>query len=142
MAEAYLRHCLTSNGSIGKRHRVSSGGTLGIVDDPAATASIAVMSQECEIDLSSHRSRGLNREIVEDADVILVMDASHRRYLQTIYPAHVPKVRLLSDFAPRGSGVSRGGDIFDPVGMEPEAFRRCFRLIRACVDGFVESVRE
>ena len=140
MAAAYLRTRLSMNGS--GRHRVLSGGTLGIVDDPAAAPAVAVLAQECNIDLRSHRSRGLCREEVEDADIILVMEATHRRFIRMLYPAHVPKVRLLSEFAPRGSGIPRGGDIFDPIGMEPDAFARCFQLMRLCLDAFADGLAD
>ena len=115
---------------------MSSGGTLGIIDDPPALAAVAVLKQECGIDLSPHRSQGLSRDEVEDADVILVMEAAHRRFLRMMSPVHVAKVRLLSEYAPPRSGVPRGSDIFDPVGMEPEAFVHCFRMMRVCLDEF------
>ncbi|MFQ5700459.1 MAG: hypothetical protein ACE5HU_01265 [Acidobacteriota bacterium] len=138
MAAAYLTSVLAANGRC--RHRVESGGTLGITGNPAAEAAIAVLDQACSVDLRPHRSRGLSREAVEDADTILVMESSHRRYIRTLYPPHHTKVRLLSEFAPRASGVPRGTDIFDPIGMDPEAFGRCFQIMRACLDGFIATL--
>ncbi len=137
MAEAYLRHLLEQRGGA---HRVSSAGTLGIVDDRAAADAIAVLAEEVAIDLRPHRTQGLSRAEVEDADWILVMENRHRRYLSTLYPAHARKVRLLTEFAPPGSGIARGSDVFDPVGMEREAFRACFRLIRTCLEAFVDTL--
>jgi protein-tyrosine phosphatase len=141
MAEAYLRHRLAGSDN-SNRFRVSSAGTLGITDDRPAAMAVAIVAEETGIDLSPHRTRGLNREEVEDADLILVMEGRHRRYLSTLYPAHVGKVRLLTEYAPPGGGVSAGADIFDPVGMEPDAFRACFRMIRVCLDALVDELRE
>jgi len=140
MAAVYLQSRLAA-GKAG-RTRVDSGGTLGIVGDPAAQAAVAVMRQVCDLDLRPHRSAGLSREQVEDADAILVMEGSHRRFIRMLYPSHVSRVRLLSEFAPRGSGVVRGGDIFDPIGLEPEAFARCFQLMQTCLDRFVDSLED
>lgn len=141
MAEAYLRHRLKGTQQPGVFH-ISSCGTLGIIDDPPASAAVAVMAEENGIDLAAHRSRALNREKVEEADLILVMEKRHRRHLKTLYPAHGAKVRLLSEFAPPGSGLSAKREIFDPVGMEPEAFRECYRMIRTCLDGFVSDLEK
>lgn len=128
-----------ANGRTGS-HRVSSAGTLGISGAEADGLAVAVLRREAGIDLEPHRSRGLSRDRIEDADVILVMEEQHRRHLQTLYPGHLPKVRLLSEFAPRASGLLRGGDVYDPIGMDAEAFRTCFSLIRLCVDGFLETL--
>lgn len=138
MAEFYLRSHLPAP----SRHRVLSRGTLGLHDDPAAEAAIAVMRLESDVDLSPHRSRGLKREEIEDADLILVMERRHRRYLATLYPAHIGKVRLLTDYAPPGSGVAPGSNIFDPMGMDPEAFRECYHLIQVCMDAFIKQLQE
>lgn len=139
MAEAYLRHRLEEeNPSI--RHRVTSAGTLGIVGDGPAPMAAAIVMQESHLDLSSHRSRGVVKEEVEDADLILVMEAVHLRHLQTLYSAHARKIRLLTDFAPPGRRPGRGADVFDPVGQGPEAFRDCYHLIQACLDNVVKSL--
>ncbi len=99
------------------------------------------MASEAGLDLSEHRTQGVSRQSVEDADVILVMENRHRRYLSTLYPAHVEKVKLLSQYVPAGMGLSKGDDIFDPVGMETAAFRQCFHIIRGCLDRFAEALR-
>jgi protein-tyrosine phosphatase len=141
MAEAYLRHRLSSDNH-DRRHRVTSGGTLGIENDRPARTAVTVLAEETGIDLSRHRTRGINREEVEDADLILVMESRHRRYLSTLYPSHTAKVWLLTEYAPPGSGVPRGGDIFDPIGMEPDAFRACFRMLRVCLDAVADDLQE
>jgi protein-tyrosine phosphatase len=141
MAEAYLRHRLKGM-DLATEVRVRSCGVLGILDDAAAPGAVAVAAQEGGLDLTAHRSRGVAREEIEDADVILVMETSHRRFLGTFYPAHVSKVRLLSEFAPARSGVSAGEDIFDPIGMDLEAFRSCFQKMRSCLDAFVSTLLE
>ena len=141
MAEAYLKHRLDSDNH-GSRHRVTSGGTLGIENDRPAKTAVAIVAEEAGLDLRNHRTRGINREEVEDADLILVMESRHRRYLSTLYPSHTAKVRLLTEYAPAGSGVPRGSDVFDPIGMEPDAFRACFRMLRVCLDAVADDLRE
>lgn len=137
MADIYLRHRL---GLKNNAYTVSSAGTLGIQDDRADVQAVSVVASEAGLDLSTHITRGITRESVEEADLILVMEKRHRRYLATLYPGHVKKVQLLSAYVPRGLGLARGDDIFDPVGMEREAFRQCFHLIRSCLDSLAEDL--
>jgi protein-tyrosine phosphatase len=137
MADIYLRHRLGLHNS---SYTVSSAGTLGIHDDLAASEAVSVVASEAGLDLSAHSTRGVTRESVEEADIILVMEKRHRRYLATLYPGHVKKIHLLSEYVPKGLGLARGDDIFDPVGMEREAFRQCFHLIRSCLDRFAEDL--
>jgi protein-tyrosine phosphatase len=137
MAEIYLRHRLGLNNST---YTVSSAGTLGIHDDRADSQAVSVVASEAGLDLSTHSTRGVTRETVEEADLILVMEKRHRRFLATLYPGHVKKVHLLSEYVPRGLGLAQDDDIFDPVGMELEAFRQCFHLIRSCLDSFAEDL--
>jgi protein-tyrosine-phosphatase len=138
-ADAYLRKRLSANGR-SLQHRVSSAGTLSIIGVEPDALAVAVAQRDAGLDLRPHRSSGLSRERVEEADVILVMEEQHRRHLGTLYPSHLARVRLLTEFAPRSSGATRGADIADPIGLDAGAFRACFQLIRECVDGFLDSL--
>jgi hypothetical protein len=46
-------------------------------------------------------------------------------------------VHLLSEFHPSVSDPTRAPDIFDPIGLPVEDYRRCFALVRNCIDAFV-----
>ena len=54
---------------------VSSAGTLGIEDHAADPDAIEALEEE-DLDLRSHRSRGISREIIEDAFAVIVWQAA------------------------------------------------------------------
>ncbi len=135
-AEGYLRFLL------GQRHRqhvqVQSAGTLGIVGSRASSDSMA-LAREAGFDLSEHRSRAVTFDAVDEAGIILVMEQAHRRELARLFPDAAERVHLLSEFHPSVSDPARSPDIFDPIGLSVEDYRRCFALVRDCIDAFVEQ---
>src|SRR6476646_1415768 len=72
MAEALLRHRL---GDQGVDAHVHSAG-LRIVGEPASAHGVDVMADR-GLDLTAHRSRTMNRELLEDADLVLGMAREH-----------------------------------------------------------------
>ena len=133
-AEGYLRLRLAQRG---RQHvQVQSAGTLGIVGSPASSDSIA-LAQEVGFDLSEHRSRAVTFDAVDEAGIILVMEKAHRRELTRLFPEEAERVHLLSEFHPAVSDPARAPDIFDPIGLPVEDYRRCFALVRDCIDTFV-----
>ena len=118
--------------------RLHSAGTLGIVGSPPSPETLD-LAREAGFDLGSHRSKGVSFERVDEADLILVMEKGHRLALAAMFPEDLDKVHLLSEFHPSVKGTARPPDIFDPIGLSPEDYRRCFALIRDSVDGFLAS---
>ncbi len=134
-AEGYLRWRLAQRR---RQHvQVQSAGTLGIVGSPASSESIA-LAEEVGFDLSEHRSRGVSFDAVDEAEIILVMEEAHRRELIRLFPEQAERVHLVSEFHPSVSDPARAPDIFDPIGLPIEDYRRCFALVRDCIDAFVD----
>jgi len=135
-AAGYLRFRLQSLGENG--HGVDSAGTLGIMGSPPSPETLQV-AQESGFELKEHRSKGVTFEGVDEADVILVMEDLHRSELAQRYPEDQDKIHLLSEFHPAIKEPSRAPDIFDPIGLPLEEYRRCFSLVRDAVDGYLTS---
>ena len=134
-AEGYLRLRLAQRDR--KHVQVQSAGTLGIVGSRASSDSIA-LAQEAGFDLSEHRSRAVTFDAVDEAGIILEMEEAHRRELIRLFPEEAARVHLLSEFHPSVSDPARAPDIFDPIGLPVEDYRRCFALVRVCIDAFVD----
>ncbi len=134
-AEGYLRRRLAQQGR--QDVQVQSAGTLGILGSPASSDSIA-LAEEAGFDLSEHRSRAVTFDAVDEAGIILVMEKAHRRELTHLFPEEAERVHLLSEFHPSVSDPARAPDIFDPIGLPVEDYRRCFGLVRVCIDAFVD----
>jgi protein-tyrosine-phosphatase len=101
---------------LGLAVRARSGGTLGLLDRPAAANAVQVC-REIGVDLSGHRSQGISDELLGWADHVLVMELAHATHLREHFPSVGDKVLLLGPFA----GMP---EIPDPVGGWPWRFRR------------------
>ena len=133
-AQGYLRWRLAQ---LGQQHvGVQSAGTLGIVGSPASSETIA-LAQEAGFDLSEHRSRAVTFDAMDEAGIILVMEEAHRRELARLFPEEAERVHLLSEFHVSVNDPAQAPDIFDPIGLPVEDYRRCFDLVRDCIDTFL-----
>jgi len=137
-AEGYLRHHLAARSIGAGRVGVRSAGTLGIVGSPPSPETQA-LARETGFDLSAHRSRALQFDLVDEADEILVMEYAHREEIEARYPEDSGKVHLLSEFHPEAVGFAHPPDIFDPIGLPLAEYRRCFRLVRESLERFVHE---
>jgi protein-tyrosine-phosphatase len=88
---------------------VESAGTWGGEGRPASAHAVAEMAER-GIDLSSHLARPVTREIVAEADLVLVMTQNHAEAVKTAFPNQAHKVYLLSQM------IGREYDIYDPYG--------------------------
>jgi protein-tyrosine phosphatase len=104
---------------------------LAAVPGSPASFSAARVARENGFSLGEHSARPLVPELVEQADLILVMEPDHRRQLLSQYPEASEKVLLLRRFARYGS---RDRAILDPYGLNLEAYRFCFQDVKECVE--------
>jgi protein-tyrosine-phosphatase len=137
-AAGYLRHHLAAQPVGGGAVGIRSAGTLGIVGSPPSPETLA-LAREAGFDLSGHRSRALEFDLVDEADAILVMEHVHREEIEARYPEDAGKIHLLSEFHPEAAGLVRPPDIFDPIGLPLTEYRRCFQLVRESLERFVRE---
>lgn len=108
MAEALLKARLARD-EARQDWQVESAGTWAEDGRPATGYAIKEMAQR-GIDLRAHRSRGVTRRMMEEADVVLVMTRRHAEALGAAFPEQIHKVYLLSEM------VGRTYDVNDPYG--------------------------
>jgi protein-tyrosine-phosphatase len=126
MAEHLLRHRLGPDSD----WDVSSAGTSGGYGMTASRFAVDAMG-EMGLDLSTHRSRPLTREVVDGASLIVVMTGGHRDFIRAAYPGATEKVFLLKSFDPGG------GDIDDPIGMTADTYRQVRDEIDRALPGLI-----
>ncbi len=120
MAEALLREPL---GTAGKR--VASAGIAALQGRPADSLAQEVM-QAHGYDMSAHRGRQLNAALLTAADLVLVLDEGHRRWIQDNFPQFRGRVHKLGKW--RGEQ-----DVADPYQLGREAFEQAYRDITDCL---------
>ncbi len=90
---------------------------------------------ERDLDLSHHRSQGVNAELLREFDLVLVMEDSHLKSLQRNYPDEADKVYLLKAM------VDQEGEVDDPVYGTKETYRATVKELEdLLVSGFDQIV--
>jgi protein-tyrosine-phosphatase len=104
MAEALLRHRLQERGVDARVH--SAG--LRLVGEPASAHGTDVLGER-GLDLSSHRSRIVNRELLEDSDLVLTMAREHLREAILALPDIWTRAFTLKELVRRGELIGPRG---------------------------------
>lgn len=93
--------------------RVSSAGThatLGAVD-----THVRDLMEGAGLDVSSHRSRQVERDMLVEADLVIGMDRGHVRHVVMLEPSILERTFTLKELVRRGEAVGgrRPGEPFD-----------------------------
>lgn len=114
-----------------------SAGT-GAWDGAPASDGALLVGMERGLDLSTHRSRALTRDIVAEADIVLTMGDHHLREVESL--GGRGKAFLLTAYAAR---TDAGRGVSDPFGGGLEVYRSTAeeldREVRQAVERFVED---
>jgi len=132
MAEGYFRSLVENEGV--SDIKVSSAGTYASDGDPPSSHSVMAL-KEYGIDISAQRSSRLSREIIEDADLIIAMTASHRMFVGQVDAEAVSRTKLLGEYS------DGGGDIADPFGGDLDLYSFCFSTMKPALDNLFEEIR-
>ena len=133
MAEAVAAAELERRGW--KHVRVGSAGTGAEEGTPAAAEARAVAAKH-GLDLAAHRSRPLTIELVEWADLILAMSASHLGAVARLGGAS--KMALLGDFA--ADDGSYGISVPDPFGLDEAVYEQTFGELVRMIEGMMSRL--
>lgn len=132
MAEALMRQALAARGVA--QVEVSSAGS-GAWDGAPASEGAYLVGLENGLDLSHHRARLLTREIVREADLILVMSGHHVARVSELGGEH--KVHLLGHYAGREAGRA---EVSDPYGADLASYRATFAELQELIGNVVSRV--
>ena len=126
MAAAIMRQRLAGMG-LDQQVEVISAGVYAEAGLRASSLAVSTLAEHA-IPLEEHRSRPLTPALVKQADVVLVMEESHRRSIFYLTPQYLGKVYLLSELA------GRHDDVADPFGRPAEAYERTVALLEGLID--------
>ena len=132
LAEAITRRILAASGKVNVI--VESAGTQAWQGAPASDEAL-LLGVERNLDLSSHRSRRVTREMVEASDLVLVMS-----------PEHLAQVRELDSTANAyllaGYGSEEGARaIADPFGGDLDDYRETADELESELTGILDRIR-
>lgn len=105
---------------------VASAGTLNLIGQTAPPEVLEVC-HELGVDVSDHRSQGLSRTLVRNADAIIVMGAQHGESVLKLDASAEERLFHLGDYA------EPPDDIWDPIGTNVARFRESRDHILGCL---------
>lgn len=129
MAEGLLKRALTNAGQ--GDCVVTSAGLGALIGHPADAKAWQLMIKE-NIDISDHRARQLNKDMIRKADIILVMDLSQKSAIEALEPCAKGKVFRLGNWG--------NYDIPDPYQQNLSAFVTSFNLIEQGISEWLKKI--
>jgi protein-tyrosine phosphatase len=129
MAQVMLAHMLE-----GTPVFVYSAGTAAPEGNPATALAVEAMG-EVGLDLTRHRARQLEPEMIRAADLVLVMEEYHRQRVLESVPEAAGRTWLLLSFA--GSEAEVG----DPLGSSLAVYRWTREQMRTPLERVAREVR-
>ncbi len=126
---------------------VLSAGIMMLAGTGATEATKQVLLKE-GIDVSSHASQKITKEMLKKSDLILVMEQLHEQKILQIAPELKNRVFLLKEFIHSVKGELFNGirkrddnlDIEDPIGQPIEFYEQVFAVIKEAVEKITEIV--
>jgi protein-tyrosine-phosphatase len=120
MAEGALRALL--QGRSIDNIEVMSAGTAVAPGSPATLYAMEAV-KTWNADISRHKARPLSPELIEEADLILVMTPSHYHAVMTMVPEADEKTFLLKNYPEAGED---GEGVADPIGGSLDQYNQTF----------------
>jgi protein-tyrosine-phosphatase len=126
MAEVIFRAQLEQHETNAPAWRVESAGTWAQDGSPAARNAVELMNRR-GLDLSQHRSRTVNADLLAQFQLILVMEANHKEALSIEFPNLKNRIFMLSEM------VGRQISVADPVAKDISAYQACSEEMEAYI---------
>ncbi|MDP3044033.1 MAG: low molecular weight protein arginine phosphatase [Eubacteriales bacterium] len=115
MAAGLARHLLAQGGEL--RVQVLSAGVWALPGAKATEEAVEALAEQ-GIDISEHRSTMLTADLIEQADVVLTMTATHKQNVLQAGGQAEHKVFTIGEYA------RMGGDLADPFGGSLAVYRQ------------------
>ena len=89
------------------------------------------------IDVSSHHSQAVTKDVLKKADIVLVMEKLHEERILKLVPEAKLRFFLLKEFAKiKDSDL----DITDPIGKSREFYAQTFAIIKEAIERVAEII--
>lgn len=119
--------------------QVESAGVFA-VDGMASTRETQRVLQAVGVDATAHRARSLTPQMVQEADLVLVMEQFQLEEVLRRVPSAKEKVHLLKRYGPAAGEVDDNPNIPDPIGKPLEVYEVCFAEIKEAVERVAKTM--
>lgn len=104
-----------------------------------ATNEVRELLKREGVDVSSHHSQRVSKEIIRKSDIILVMEKLHEAKILQLAPEAKNRLFLLKEFAKISANTGDLG-IPDPIGKPFEFYEHTFDVIKEAVERIAEII--
>ncbi len=132
MAEAVMKVLASAHGLTG--WEIASAGVMAAAGTPASWAAMQAVA-EIGGDLTDFKSSQLTAAMAAEADLIVVMTASHRNEVVRRWPGTAGKVHLLLEYTP-----DSGNNVADPFGGSLDLYRYTLAAMLPALNSLLEQI--
>ena len=136
MAEGLLKAALAGNEHV----QVGSAGVAAMPGQGASSETLKVL-EKYKVSLDGFRSRQVDTEILDDADVIIAMTHSHAEVITRHFPEKADAVCLLTDFIDSDECLE-GEDVPDPIGLGMAAYEEVADVMALALPGIIDFAKK
>jgi len=101
----------------------------------AASAEASAVAREAGLDLTLHRAKLLSAELLEKAELVLVMTAGHKAALLAGATGNAGKLYTVKEY------VATAGDVADPFGGSLACYHQTVQELHGLVNMLVEKLK-
>lgn len=141
MAEGIFKALLKDNNI--DNINVSSAGISTFEGDSANEKAIYTLRNK-GIDIKSHKSRQITKEIIENSDLILTMTKSHKRMILNALPEYLNKIFTIKEYVYINNNEELTGknlNIADPYGLDYNIYEKCAAEIEENLKKIIEILK-
>ncbi|MBB3189416.1 low molecular weight protein-tyrosine-phosphatase [Halomonas cerina] len=109
---------------------------LNALEDRGVEPTARALAEADGLDVSEHQARQLTREMLQRADLVLVMSDGQRMAVGQMDPAALGKTMLFGRWLDGG----QGREIPDPYRKSPEAFKHVHQLLSQAADSWTSKL--
>lgn len=111
--------------------------SAGIYAQEGQKASLNAIEIVDNIEIKEHRSKILTKELIDWAELVLVMTKSHLKIVEENYPEAKEKIHLLLDYT-----EYKNKDVADPFGGSIEEYERVKIQLEDAIFALLEKIDE
>lgn len=97
------------------------------------------VGQQNGVDISTIRSKPINRVLVEQSDLIFALSIDHLNYIQENFPTARHKTYLMKVFG-KDRGVTISDSIPDPMGFSMDFYLKTYNEIHVTIDEIFQKI--
>ena len=136
-----LDNAVENNEILDGEIKTDSAGTFAFEGgEPANYAKLAM--NEIDLSIDRHRSKQIDRDLVEWADLILAMDSAVQEQLTVMYPESEDKIKLLKEYVFGNDVDEESLNIEDPYGEDLDTYQETRDDIKNTIEALVKKLEK